>query len=82
LQNGGKVGGAAATVFIAGDNEAANSAVEAVVRKSGMIPLQTGGLKLARYIEPLAGLNIALGYMKGLGTGIAPTWAFGAAKAA
>jgi hypothetical protein len=44
--------------------------------------VQTGGLKLARYLEPLAGLNIALGYARGLGTDIAPTWNVGAAKAA
>lgn len=33
-----------------------------------------GGLKNARYLEPLAGLNIYLGYGAGLGTNIAPTW--------
>ncbi len=82
LQNGGKVGGVAATVFIAGDDEAANAAVEEVVRKSGLTPVQTGGLKQARYIEPLGGLNVALGYGRGLGTDIAPTWTFGAAKSA
>lgn len=33
-----------------------------------------GPLKNARYLEPLAGLNIYLGYGAGQGTGIAPTW--------
>ena len=28
----------------------------------------------ARYLEPVAGLNIYLGYGAGLGTSIAPTW--------
>lgn len=81
LQSGGKVGGVASSVFIAGDDEAANKSVEAVARKAGMAPVQTGGLELARYLEPLAGLNIALGYARGLGTDIAPTWNFGAKTA-
>jgi 8-hydroxy-5-deazaflavin:NADPH oxidoreductase len=33
-----------------------------------------GSLKNARYLEPLAGLNIYLGYGAGLGIAIAPTW--------
>ena len=82
LQGGGKVGGVGATVFIAGDDEAANRAVEEIARKAGLKPVQTGGLKLARYLEPLAGLNIALGYGRGLGTDIAPTWNVAPAKAA
>ncbi len=82
LLRGGKVGDVASTVFIAGDDKAANTSVEDVVRKSGLAPIQTGGLALARYLEPLAGLNIVLGYMRGLGTDIAPTWNFGAVKAA
>ncbi|MGO4871107.1 MAG: NADPH-dependent F420 reductase [Roseiarcus sp.] len=82
LQSGGRVGGVGATVFIAGDDEAADKAVADVVRKAGLTPVQTGGLKLARYLEPLAGLNIVLGYARGLGTDIAPTWNFGAAAKA
>lgn len=31
-------------------------------------------LAAARYLEPVAGLNIALGYGLGHGTDIAPTW--------
>lgn len=33
-----------------------------------------GPLKNARYLEPLAGLNIWFGYGAGLGTDIAPAW--------
>ena len=66
------------TVFVAGDDASANGAVEAIARKAGFDVVQTGGLKLARYLEPLAGLNIALGYGRGLGTDIAPTWNVGA----
>lgn len=82
LANGGKAAGRAATVFIAGDDASANNAVEAIARKAGLDVVQTGGLKLARYLEPLAGLNIALGYGRGLGTDIAPTWNVAPAKAA
>ena len=82
LQSGGKAAGRTTTVFVAGDDASANGAVEATARKAGFDVVQTGGLKLARYLEPLAGLNIALGYGRGLGTDIAPTWNFGAAKAA
>jgi len=82
LAKGGKAAGRPATVFIAGDDASANNAVEAIARKAGFDVVQTGGLKLARYLEPLAGLNIALGYGRGLGTDIAPTWNVAAAKAA
>lgn len=79
LQGDGTVGGKPVTVFIAGDDEKANQAVEAVVVKAGFSPLQAGGLSAARYLEPVAGLNIALGYGRGFGTAIAPTWQTAAA---
>ena len=63
-----------ATVFGAGDDEAANKAVEAIAAKAGFATIQSNGLRVARYLEPVAGLNIVLGYGKGLGTDIAPTW--------
>jgi hypothetical protein len=40
----------------------------------GFKTVDAGGLKNSRYLEPLAGLNIYLGYGAGLGTSIAPTW--------
>ena len=82
LANGGRAAGRPTTVFIAGDDASANNAVEAIARKAGFDVVQTGPLKLARYLEPLAGLNIALGYGRGLGTDIAPTWNVAPAKAA
>ena len=82
LANGGKAAGRATTVFVAGDDASANGAVEAIARKAGFDVVQTGGLKLARYLEPLAGLNVVLAYGRGLGADIAPTWNVGAAKAA
>lgn len=74
LEGSGKVAGEGATVFIAGDDETANDAVAEIAANAGLKPIMTGGLALARYIEPVAGLNIALGYGRGLGTAIAPTW--------
>jgi predicted dinucleotide-binding enzyme len=71
---GGKVGGTPATVFIAGDDEKANATVAEIAGKAGFAVQQSGALKVARYLEPLAFLNISLGYGKGLGTAIAPAW--------
>ncbi|MCA0432920.1 MAG: NAD(P)-binding domain-containing protein [Proteobacteria bacterium] len=74
FQSGGKVGATPATVFVAGDDETAVKTVGDIASKAGFAVIQSGGLKVARYLEPVAGLNIALGYGKGLGTSIAPTW--------
>lgn len=67
-------GGQTATVFVAGDSERARQTVGALAESMGFKVVEAGGLKNARYLEPLAGLNIYLGYGAGLGTGIAPTW--------
>ena len=74
LQNGGKVDGRPATVFVAGDDAEALKQVVALAESVGFETLETGGLASARYLEPVAGLNIALGYGLGHGTEIAPTW--------
>ena len=66
--------GRKATVFVAGDTESARQAVAGLAETLGFAVVDAGGLKNARYLEPLAGLNIYLGYGAGLGTGIAPTW--------
>jgi 8-hydroxy-5-deazaflavin:NADPH oxidoreductase len=78
LQQDGRVAERMATVFIAGDDKSSNAAVEGIVKQIGMLPVQTGSLKVARYLEPLAGLNIVLGYGLGHGTEIAPAWLLGA----
>lgn len=67
-------GGQTAPVFYASDSERAKQAVKTLIESIGFKPIDAGGLKNARYLEPLAGLNIYLGYGAGLGTGIAPTW--------
>ena len=37
-------------------------------------PSHRGALRNARYLEPVAGLNIHFAYGAGKGTGIAPAW--------
>ena len=74
LQNGGKAAGKPATVFVAGDDADARKSVAAVAENAGLAVVDAGGLATARYLEPVAGLNIALGYALGHGTDIAPTW--------
>ena len=61
-------------VFVASDSERAKQTATAIARSIGFAVVDAGGLKNARYLEPLAGLNIYLGYGAGLGTGIAPVW--------
>ena len=62
------------TVFYAGDSERAKQTAKVLAESMGFKTVDAGGLKNARYLEPLAGLNIYLGYGAGLGTSIAPTW--------
>ena len=74
LQAGGKAAGKPATVFVAGDDPQARKVVSDLAASAGLAPLETGGLASSRYLEPVAGLNIALGYGLGHGTDIASTW--------
>ena len=69
LADGSKV-----TVFVAGDNEAAKASVKALAESLGFGAVDAGGLKNARYLEPLAGLNVYFAYGAGRGTAIAPAW--------
>lgn len=66
--------GQKASVFVASDSARAKQVATALARSMGFEVVDAGGLKNARYLEPLAGLNIYLGYGAGLGTAIAPTW--------
>ena len=67
--NGQKV-----TVFVASDSPRAKQTAIALAESIGFNVVDAGGLKNARYLEPLAGLNIYLGYGAGMGTSIAPNW--------
>lgn len=61
-------------VFYAGDDERAKQTVHALAESIGFQAVDAGGLKNARYLEPVAGLNIYFAYGAGQGTQIAPTW--------
>jgi predicted dinucleotide-binding enzyme len=75
LSNGATLAdGSKATVFYAGDQDGAKQTVKVLAESMGFATIDAGGLKNARYLEPLAGLNIYFGYGAGRGTGIAPTW--------
>jgi predicted dinucleotide-binding enzyme len=66
----GKVGNQQLTAFIASDDEASRKQVIELARGIGFDPVDVGPLKSARLIEPLAYLNIQLGYVLGMGTQI------------
>lgn len=75
LSDGANFGnGRKVSVFVASDSDAAKQTVQALAQSLGFDVVDAGGLKNARYLEPLAGLNVYLGYGAGLGTAIAPTW--------
>ncbi len=61
-------------VFLAGNDAAAVEAVAALAGQAGFAVEKTGDLGAARLLEPLAMLNIRLGYGLGRGTAIAPAW--------
>jgi predicted dinucleotide-binding enzyme len=65
-----KIQGKALSVFVAGDNKEAIEKVQTLVTKMGFDVVSAGPLKNARNIEPLAMLNISLGYGQGLGTSV------------
>lgn len=74
LADGPEIGPQQVPVFFATDSERARETVRTLIESIRFKAIDAGGLKNARYLEPLAGLNIYLGYGAGLGTSIAPTW--------
>ena len=60
-----------ATMFYCGDDGGAKKTVAQLIRETGFEPIDSGPLKSARYLEPLAMLMIQLGYGQGMGTNIA-----------
>jgi len=66
--------GSKVTVFYASDSDRAKQTVRTLALSMGFETMDAGGLKNARYLEPLGGLNVYFGYGAGLGTSIAPTW--------
>ncbi|MES2771187.1 MAG: NADPH-dependent F420 reductase [Pseudomonadota bacterium] len=74
LANGSSLNGEIVPVYFAGDDVAAKEKVKALIQSIGFAAADAGGLKNARYLEPLGGLNIYFGYGAGKGTSIAPKW--------
>lgn len=75
LSDGADFGnGQTVPVFVASDSERARQTARALAESIGFAAVDAGGLKNARYLEPVAGFNIYLGYGAGLGTSIAPVW--------
>lgn len=66
--------GQTAPVFVASDSERGKQVVKELVQSMGFKPVDAGPLRNARYLEPLAGLNIYLGYGAGHGTAISPAF--------
>lgn len=66
----GKVGGKPLSAFVAADDAHAKSVVLGLARDIGFDPVDAGPLKNARLLEPMACLNIQLGYVLKLGTQI------------
>ncbi|VWB44214.1 NADPH-dependent F420 reductase [Burkholderia lata] len=62
------------SVFFAGDDTRAKDTVKVLIESIGFLAVDAGSLRNARYLEPLAGLNIYFGYGAGMGTTIAPAW--------
>lgn len=60
-----------ATMFYCGDDDGAKKTVAQLIRETGFEPIDSGPLKSARYLEPLAMLMIQLGYGQKMGTNIA-----------
>jgi predicted dinucleotide-binding enzyme len=75
LNEGASFGsGQKVSVFVASDSARAKQTATTLADSLGFDVVDAGGLKNARYLEPLGGLNIYFGYGAGQGTSIAPTW--------
>ena len=71
---GADFGDRKAAVFVASDDAAAKARVSGIASDAGFDPVDAGPLANARLLEPLAAMNIQLGYMLGHGTDIVPAW--------
>lgn len=63
--------GQKATLFIAGDDEVAVATVAGLASDMGLLPVRTGALTTARYLEAMAHLNIAIAVGQSGGTNAA-----------
>jgi predicted dinucleotide-binding enzyme len=74
LGDGPTLAGVTVPLYFAGDDAAAKETVRSLIQSLGFAAVDAGGLRNARYLEPVAGLNIYFGYGAGRGTAIAPAW--------
>ncbi|HEX8233908.1 MAG TPA: NAD(P)-binding domain-containing protein [Caulobacteraceae bacterium] len=65
--NGGRIGGEQLAGLVAADDGEAKAAVLSLVKDLGFDPIDAGPLASARQLEPLALLNIKLGFVLGYG---------------
>lgn len=65
--NGGRIGGEQLAGLVATDDADAKAAVLSLVTDLGYDPIDAGPLATARQLEPLALLNIKLGFVQGYG---------------
>ena len=65
--NGGHVGGEQLAGLVAADDADGKAAVLSLVKDLGFDPIDAGPLASARQLEPLALLNIKLGFVQGYG---------------
>jgi len=63
--------GAKGTGFYCGDDPQAKAVVAQLIADAGFEPVDAGALKNARYLEPMAQLNIQIAYGQGGGTDVA-----------
>ncbi len=66
----GRLGEERLSAFVAGDHPAAKKTVLELAKEIGFDPIDAGPLSNARVLEPMAVLNIHLGYTMKLGTDI------------
>ena len=66
----GRLGNQSLTALVAADDSAAKASVLELAREIGYDAVDAGPLRNARLLEPLAQLNIQLGYMLKMGTQI------------
>ena len=69
-QSTGQIAKEQLTAFVAGDNQEAKKIVMQLAREIGFDPVDSGPLKSARYLEPMAALIIGLAFKMNMGTKI------------
>ncbi len=74
IAGGAKLNGETVPVYFAGDDAAAKDTVKSLILSMAFAPVDAGGLRNARYLEPLAGLNIYFAFGAERGRSIAPAW--------